>query len=170
MFKRLVNPQVTVPAHMDFLGELRDFVTRIGKVHGYPTKVINAFKLAVDEVATNIIRHAYRNKDGFITVRATIKNDSLTLSFIDQGTFFDPSTVANPDLRHYVDIGKKGGLGIFIIRKLMDEIEYRRGAEGNELTITKYCDRSHKRNVLHALWTLSNSLKPKYLFRSLVFF
>lgn len=167
MLRRLVNPQVTVPANMDFLGELRDFITRIGRLHGYPNKVINAFRLAVDEAATNIIRHAYRNRDGFITVKATIKEDSLTVSFIDQGIHFNPNAAPDPDLNHYVDIGKKGGLGIFIIRKLMDEIDYRRGEEGNELTITKYCNRSYRRNFLYTLWNLSNSFKPKYLFRSI---
>lgn len=167
MLRHLVNPQMTVPADIDFLGELRDFVTRIGRANGYSNQVVNAFKLAVDEAATNIIRHAYQHHDGVITVRANVRHDSLTVSFIDQGIFFDPKTVKNPDLNHYVHIGKKGGLGIFIIRKLMDEIDYRRIAEGNELRMTKYCDSSYKRNLLCAISALTNSLKPKYLFRML---
>ncbi|MFQ5639121.1 MAG: ATP-binding protein [bacterium] len=170
MLKRLINPQVTVPAKIDSLDSLRVFITRIGKRHGYSNKVVNAFKLAVDEAATNIIRHAYNDDAGMITVRAKIENDSLTLSFIDQGVYFDPKTVDNPDLNHYVDIGKKGGLGIFIIRKLMDEIDYRRIAEGNELRMTKYCDTSYKRNLLCTLSTITASFRPKYIFRALSIF
>ncbi|KAA3659594.1 MAG: tetratricopeptide repeat protein, partial [Calditrichaeota bacterium] len=65
-------------------------------------------------------------------------------SLIDTGKYFDPRTVKAPDLDRYVDIGKKGGLGIFIIRKLMDEIDYRRTEEGNELRMTKYRDKTKK--------------------------
>ncbi|NIR49344.1 ATP-binding protein [candidate division KSB1 bacterium] len=169
MLKHLVKPELTVPAHIDFLDQLRDFVTRIGKIHGYSNKLINAFKLAVDEAATNIIRYAYPKKDGFITIRALVKADSLTLCFIDQGIHFNPNSVKNPDLNHYVDTGKKGGLGIFIIRRVMDEIEYRKVPEGNELRITKYCDSSYKRNFICAISTLTSSLRPKYFFRMIFF-
>jgi serine phosphatase RsbU (regulator of sigma subunit)/tetratricopeptide (TPR) repeat protein/transposase len=56
---------------------------------------------------------------------------------IDQGHTFDPRTVRDPDLQRYVDIGKKGGLGIFIIRRVIDDIDYRKTADGNELRLTK---------------------------------
>ena len=92
MFKAAEKEQLKVPAHIDYLGDLRDFVIRIGRKHGFSDKQINAFKLSVDEAATNIIRHAYRESDGqgLITIRAVIKKNSLTLSLVDQGTYFDP--------------------------------------------------------------------------------
>ncbi len=150
MFQDVVKEQLKIPAHIDHLGELRDFVTRIGKKHGFSDKVINAFKLAIDEAGTNVIRHAYRGSDtqGFITIRALIKKSSMTICLIDQGKFFDPKHVQDPDLQRYVDIGKKGGLGIFIMRKLMDEIDYRRTEEGNELRLTKHRDAPLKKSGL----------------------
>jgi serine phosphatase RsbU (regulator of sigma subunit)/anti-sigma regulatory factor (Ser/Thr protein kinase)/tetratricopeptide (TPR) repeat protein/transposase len=150
LFQDVVKEQLKIPAHIDHLGELRDFVTRIGKKHDFSDKVINAFKLAIDEAGTNVIRHAYRGSDtqGFITIRALIKKSSMTICLIDQGKFFDPKHVKDPDLQRYVDIGKKGGLGIFIMRKLMDEIDYRRTEEGNELRLTKHRDAPLKKSKM----------------------
>ncbi|MFQ5649218.1 MAG: SpoIIE family protein phosphatase [bacterium] len=168
MFTNVEKQQLKVPAHIDYLGDLRDFVTQIGKKHRFSDKVVNAFKLAVDEAATNIIRHAYRDTDGLITIRAIVKKNSLTLSIIDQGKYFDPNRVENPDLNRYIDIGKKGGLGIFIMRKLMDEIEYSRTEEGNELRITKYRDQAEKKGIFKsAVSSIPFSIKVKYFFRAI---
>ncbi|MCH7753669.1 SpoIIE family protein phosphatase [candidate division KSB1 bacterium] len=168
MFKGVEKEQLKVPAHIDYLGDLRDFVVRIGRKHGFSDKHINAFKLSVDEAATNIIRHAYRESDdqGLITIRAVVKKNSLTLSLIDQGIYFDPKRVKNPDLNRYVDIGKKGGLGIFIMRKLMDKIDYRKTEEGNELRITKFYQTPEKGKILSAV-SIPSSIKVKYFLRTI---
>lgn len=168
MFKGVEKEQLKVPAHIDYLGDLRDFVVRIGRKHGFSDKHINAFKLSVDEAATNIIRHAYREShdQGLITIRAVVKKNSLTLSLIDQGIYFDPKRVKNPDLNRYVDIGKKGGLGIFIMRKLMDKIDYRKTEEGNELRITKFYQTPEKGKILSAV-SIPSSIKVKYFLRTI---
>ncbi|MFQ5822540.1 MAG: SpoIIE family protein phosphatase [bacterium] len=167
MFKRVEKEQLKVPAHIDYLGDLRDFVTQVGKKYRFSDKLINAFKLAIDEAATNIIRHAYRENNGFITVRSIVKENSLTISLIDQGTYFDPKRVKEPDLRRYIDIGKKGGLGIFIMRKVMDEIDYRRTEEGNELRITKYRETPQKKKLFTTVSSIPLSIKAKYFFRTI---
>ena len=56
MFKQIIKEELKVPAHTDYLANLRDFVMRIGKKYAFPDKVVNAFKLAVDEDSTNIMR------------------------------------------------------------------------------------------------------------------
>lgn len=137
MFKKAVKEELKVPADINYLGEMRDFVMRIGRKYGISEQVLNAFKLAIDEAGTNIIRHAYRDWDGFITMRIFIRDKDVTISMIDQGHSFDPRQVKDPDLKRYVDIGKKGGLGIFIIRRVIDQIDYRKTVEGNELRLTK---------------------------------
>jgi len=166
LIKSLEKQQLKVPAHIDYLGDLRDFVTQIGRKHNFSDKVINAFKLSVDEAATNIIRHAYRETEGVITIRAIVRKNSLTISLIDQGKFFDPKRVKDPDLNRYVDIGKKGGLGIFIMRKLMDEIDYRKTEEGNELRITKYREKTEKKKILGSMSSIPFSIKAKYFLRT----
>lgn len=168
MFKNITREQLKVPAHVDYLAELRDFVSRIGRKHGVPDKTINAFKLAIDEAGTNIVRHAYREfeEPGFILLRVIVRKASITVSLIDQGKYFDPRGVKNPDLKRYVEIGKKGGLGIFIIRKLMDEIDYRKTEEGNELRLTKYREPEKAHGLQSKVNTIPVSLKAKYFIRT----
>lgn len=160
MFRRVVKEQLVVPARIEHLGDLRDFVTRFGKKQGISDRIINAFKLSVDEAATNIIKHAYRDWDGDITIRAILKKDTINIVLIDQGKFFDPRQVNDPDLQRYVNIGKKGGLGIFIMRRLLDNIEYRKSEDGNELWLIKYQESAQKRKM--TLPSFSISLKAKY--------
>jgi serine phosphatase RsbU (regulator of sigma subunit)/anti-sigma regulatory factor (Ser/Thr protein kinase)/TolA-binding protein len=161
VFKSVAKEEIQVPAHIDYLGELRNFVTKSGRKHGFSDTVVNAFKLCIDEAATNIIKHAYRDWEGMIKMRVIVKKGSLTVLLIDQGKFFDPSRVQDPDLQRYVKIGKKGGLGIFIMRKLLDEIEYHKTEEGNELRLTKNRDATKRKSVI-PYPTLSFSLKTKY--------
>jgi serine phosphatase RsbU (regulator of sigma subunit)/anti-sigma regulatory factor (Ser/Thr protein kinase)/Flp pilus assembly protein TadD len=169
LLRKVEKTQLKVPAHIDYLGDLRDFVTKVGKRHNFSPKIINAFKLAVDEASTNIIRHAYRDQDGQIAIRALVKKDSLTISLIDQGVFFDPQRVKDPDLNRYIDIGKKGGLGIFIMRKLMDEIDYRKTEEGNELRITKYREEALEKTttVSKTVPGMPSPIKAKFFFRTI---
>ncbi|MDZ7330939.1 MAG: SpoIIE family protein phosphatase [candidate division KSB1 bacterium] len=166
MFKVAIHEEIKVPALFDHLGDLRNFVTKAGRKHDFPSKVINHLKLCVDEAATNIIKHAYRDYDGvgMITLRVIVKKNSMTVVLIDQGKYFDPQRVEDPDLKRYVQIGKKGGLGIFMMRKMIDEIDYQHTEEGNELRMTVYRDGGLKKKAAdkRAATTLSFSLKTRY--------
>ncbi|NIV14477.1 MAG: hypothetical protein GWN62_25340, partial [Aliifodinibius sp.] len=86
--------EVVIPAKMVSLRDVRDFIEQIGRKHKFSEKVINSFKLVVEEACTNIIRHGYMDiKDGKITVRAIIRRLSLTIVIIDQGKSFDPRQI-----------------------------------------------------------------------------
>lgn len=160
MFKRVKKEELKVPADISNLGKMRDFISKIGRKYGVSDTVINSFKMAIDEAGTNIIRHAYRDWEGFITIRMIIRETNVTVSLIDQGRTFDPRNVKDPDLNRYVDIGKKGGLGIFIIRKVIDDINYRKTVEGNELRLTKNREIVHDKKVV--MPELSISMKTRY--------
>ncbi|MBN1479822.1 tetratricopeptide repeat protein [candidate division KSB1 bacterium] len=168
MFKTVAKEELRVPGRVEYLGELRDFVTRVGKKYGFSERIINAFKLSIDEAATNIIKHAYRDWDGDVTLRVMAKKDSLTMVLIDQGKYFDPRQVNSPDLQRYVEIGKKGGLGIFIMRRLLDKIEYRKSEEGNELWMVKNRDEEKKKKI--SITSIPLSLKMRYWLFSLAIF
>ena len=138
MFKNVVKEEIIIPAQMPYLRQVRDFIEEIGTRFNFDQKIINSFKLVVDEACTNIIRHGYRDiKNGEIIVRSIVRRLSLTIVLIDKGKSFDPRQVQDPDLQKYVSIGKKGGLGIFMMRKLMDDIKYNVTHQGNELRLTK---------------------------------
>jgi len=142
MFKNVTKEEINFPAKMSSLRIVRDFIEQIGKKYKFSEKIINSFKLVVDEACTNVIRHGYMDiKDGSITIRAIIRRLSLTFVIIDQGASFDPRQLKNPDLQKYIQIGKKGGLGIFMMRKLMDDIHYNVTNHGNELRLSKTRDK-----------------------------
>lgn len=160
LFKSSTKEELRVRADMNNLGKLRDFVVKIGRRYGFSDKVVGSLKLCMDEACTNIIRHAYRDMaPGDVTVRAIVKASSLTICIIDQGKTFDPRRVKPPDLKEYIKIGKKGGLGIFMMQKLMDEIDYHVTAEGNELRLIKNRDTAQ---VQGKFWWARLSLKKRY--------
>ncbi len=161
MFKNVKKEEVIIPAQMSYLRQVRDFIDQIGRKYRYNHKIINSFKLVVDEACTNIIRHGYRDiKNGQIAVRAIIRRLSLTIVIVDNGKSFDPRQVQNPDLNKYINIGKKGGLGIFMMRKLMDDIKYNVTERGNELRLTKMREKVERAKPL-TIWD-SFSLRTKF--------
>jgi len=161
MFKNVRIEEITVPAQMSYLIQVREFIEHIGKRYRFDDKLVNSFKLVIDEACTNIIRHGYRDiKNGEITIKAIVRRLSLTILIIDQGRSYDPSKAATPDLGKYVDIGKKGGLGIMMMRKLMDDLQYSVTERGNEFRLTKYRENAHE-SKLTAAWHNMN-LRTKY--------
>ena len=144
--------KIIIPAQIKYLAQIRSFIDYIGRVYHYSSKDINATKLAVEEACTNIMRHGYRDiPDGEITIKILIRRLSMTVILIDQGQSFDPRTVNKPDLFKYVEMGKMGGLGIMMIRKLMDELRYKVTDQGNEFHLIKYRERV-KNSILFRIW------------------
>ncbi len=123
MFRSVKKEEIIIPAQMSYLIQVRNFIEHLGKRFKYSERMVNSFKLVIDEACTNIIRHGYRDiKNGEIQRKAIIRRLSLTIIIVDQGISYDPRQANTPDLAKYVDIGKKGGLGILMMRKLMDDI------------------------------------------------
>ena len=149
----------SIPADINNLSKIRDFLQKVSDQNHISNKVIHAIKLAVEEVCTNIIRHGYKNKkNGSIQIEVIIRKTSFNVIIIDQGQTFDPRQVKDPDLFKYVEIGKVGGLGIMMVRKLMDEIDYKVTPRGNEFRLKKY--RQKERNYRFSrLRTIINRAK-----------
>jgi anti-sigma regulatory factor (Ser/Thr protein kinase) len=131
---------VKFAAKFEFLDEIRDFVGEIARKGGFNDKEIYNIQLATDEAASNIIEHAYaRIGDGLIEISCGIQNDSIRIILTDHGEPFDPSEIPMPDLKADLSERKIGGLGIFLMRKLMDEVHYEShpGRNSNTLTMIK---------------------------------
>jgi len=157
---RTSERKLRIPADEFHLSQVREFITDISSTLGFDAKDINSIKLAVDEGCTNIIRHAYRDvEDGFIDILAIVKPTAVSFVLIDQGKSFDFKKASDPNLQTYMKIGKKGGLGIFLMKKLMDDIEYHITNKGNELWLTK--KRPHKKDRLAKVVPVKVSLRWK---------
>ncbi len=128
-----------VPSSTENLALIREFVTSIGRQATLTDEDINNLELAVDEACANVIEHAYGHditKD--VSVRATFDDEKLKISVIDEGRGFDPGKVNEKSLDQLVHERRSGGLGIRIIKSLMDEVSYEiEPGQKNELHMTK---------------------------------
>ena len=126
-------------ARFEYLDEIREFVGTIARAGGFSDKDVYNIQLATDEAASNIIEHAYENQpDGILDLSCGIRKDAITIILIDHGESFDPSDVPPPDLKADLSDRKIGGLGLFLMRKLMDEVHYEsRPDKSNILTMIK---------------------------------
>jgi serine/threonine-protein kinase RsbW len=93
---------------------------------------------AVDEAASNIIRHGYRGEPGFIDLTAELAGDDIVVTLEDTAPAFEPTTVPAPDLSIHPGHRRPGGMGIHLMRGAVDRMEHRpRPGGGNILTLTR---------------------------------
>ncbi len=136
----LLVRSLSIPNETRELRSVRAFAAEAVHRGGVPKAYENGILLAIDEAVANIITHAYQEgrKD---VIEIVIEVDARRFSVIirDSGTCFDPKTVSTPDLSAHVADGKRNGLGVFLMRRVMDEVEYlfKEGVR-NELRMVKY--------------------------------
>ena len=130
---------VQFAAKFEYLDEILVFVGTIARDGGFGDKDVYNIQLATDEAASNIIEHAYEKiKDGVLELSCGVKDGLITIVLIDHGESFDPSEIPLPDLKADLSDRKIGGLGIFLMRKLMDDVHYEvKSNNSNVLTMTK---------------------------------
>jgi len=146
--QRAMTPRrfhLKVSAEERHLAEIRDFVQDAGEKLQIPQKVLANTKLAVDEACTNVVKHGYRGEPGFIDIVITGNGRDFSIAIQDKGRGFDLRNVKSPDLKMYVETRKRGGLGVFLMNQLMDEVRYRATNDGNALTMTKHLGKSRRR-------------------------
>jgi serine/threonine-protein kinase RsbW len=131
--------QLHVPSSTENLAMIRDFVGGIGERAGMSPGDCAKLKVAVDEACANVIEHAYGSDDTReVTVKATLDSEQVQIEIVDTGRGFDPSTIEQVDLEQLASGRKTGGLGMRLIRSVMDEVQYQIGpAQKNELRMVK---------------------------------
>lgn len=127
-----------VEADTGMLSDVREFVRQHSISHGFREKEIGEIELAVDEAFTNIIKHAYGGRsDSNVRIRLGFSPDRLSISLFDTGFSFNPDSYTEPNIQTLAHKKKKGGMGVFLINKLMDNVEYKQSDDGNEIRMTK---------------------------------
>lgn len=128
-----------IPAEKTRLIEVTEFVLDFAKELGFEKKELFQLKLCTEEIFVNVASYAYKPETGLITVTADGSASPLTvtLSFVDSGTPFDPLAKPDPAKIRPFSQAKRGGLGIFLTKKLMDEVRYAYQDGKNILTIRK---------------------------------
>lgn len=140
MNKSKQNNELIVSSSTDNLSVIRDFIRAAADKAGLSLEVIGKITLAVDEACTNVIKHAYNySPDGEIIITATSKNSKFIITITDFGKSFNPDTIPEPNLKESIKQKRVGGLGMFLMRKLMDEVEYKSSPrKTNRVTLVKY--------------------------------
>ena len=128
---------------MDFLADLSNLESMMGYLrsealwHGMDEKALLKMELASEEALVNIISYAYPKKKGPLSINCTSKGQRLEIILRDQGVPFNPiDAEINPQLDKSVLDRRIGGLGIFLIRKAIDEAYYQRIENENVLRLT----------------------------------
>jgi serine/threonine-protein kinase RsbW len=99
----------------------------------------NKIVLAVDEAVANVVEHAYAGARGEIDLVFDVDRERLEITIRDNGVKFNPQDVPTPDIHEHIKRGLKGGLGMFLMRKIMDEVRYSLDSKYvNELVMVKF--------------------------------
>jgi len=136
--KRIKEQSISVPASTAYISAVRDFVGLYANQFGFNDREVDEIRLAVDEAYTNVIKHAYQydeNQRVLISIGAL--SDDFWISITDQGRAFNPELYSEPDIKERIRLKKRGGVGVYLIRKLMDAVEYNNMGGTNEIRMTK---------------------------------
>lgn len=118
--------EITLNATVDNVEKVTEFVNEQLERIGCPAKAIAQIDIAIDELFSNIAYYAYSPEVGPATVRVDVEEDpvSVTITFMDRGVPFNPLKKADPDTSLSAEERKIGGLGIFMVKKTMDAVDY----------------------------------------------
>ncbi len=129
---------LTLPNNVETVPQLSSFIEDMAEKHGVDPSVIMNINLAIEEVVVNVMNYAYpKDIVGEVNITATYENRMLIFTIRDSGVPFDPTSATSPDIDLSVDERPIGGLGIFLVRQIMDEISYSYENNQNVLTLKK---------------------------------
>ena len=124
--------KMEIPANPDYVSILRLTTSGIANKLGFSMDDIEDMKVAVSEACSNAVKHSEDNK---VSINFNLLNNGIQIEIIDNGKGYDVDAIETPDLSN----PKEGGLGLFIIQTLMDEVDIEsKGNQGTTIKMTKY--------------------------------
>lgn len=131
-----IQKEITVDSKIENVETLTAFVEESLAPYSPSIKAQTQINVAIDELFSNVVNYSGSSK---MTLLIDVDKDVLTasLTFIDEGVAYDPLAKADPDVTLSAEERKIGGLGIFLVKKTMDGIEYRREGDKNILKVVK---------------------------------
>ncbi len=129
-------PKIKVPASIEHLEKIIEFVSGSAKKEGFAGEKIKKIKLATEEAVVNILNYAYPEGSGEVEVSCSLVDDKkFIIEISDNGAPFNPLAVPEPDLTADIANRHVGGLGVFFIKKMADETNYHRNGAYNILNL-----------------------------------
>lgn len=132
-----VTARKVLPATLEHLYEAMECVVSFAEEQGFPPGRIMEIELSLEEALVNIIKYAYPDGKGDMEISCIpVGQGQFVVEISDTGIFFDILSAKEPDITSGVEDRKIGGLGIYFVRKLMDDVTYSRKDEKNILRLT----------------------------------
>jgi len=130
--------QLLVPNDPAYLRLIGDYVAFISRRMGFPEGEVARIRLAVDEACMNVLHHAYgRDQRAHFSISCAEEEDHLRIVIWDGGPAFDLSHVPRPNLEAPLEKRNIGGLGLYLMRQVMDEVRLEEQTEGKALILRK---------------------------------
>jgi len=127
---------IKLPAKLENLGRWMDAVSECAREQGFDQKKIGKIELALEEALVNICNYSSPEDPGNAEVKCKQDNSRFIIEIVDSGIPFDMTSLPAPDLSSSIEKRKIGGLGIFLIKKMVDEVKYRREGRFNILNLS----------------------------------
>jgi serine/threonine-protein kinase RsbW len=129
---------IRLRAEVPEVERLNRLIRQFGELHEIPSRTLYALNLAVDELVSNVILYAFDNPiEQEVVIKIDAAQKEVTAVITDSGRAFDPFSVPPPDLDAPLEEREIGGLGVHLVRSLMDRLEYQRVGSKNVLTVRK---------------------------------
>ncbi len=124
---------IEIDADVSNLACIGEFIRENAELAGFNEKDVCAIELAVDEMVSNAIIHGYGEQGvGKVTVKAGVLKGGLMITIEEGGRDFDPFTMAEPDIEASLSDRKIGGLGLFLVKQIMDEFYFEKTEENTK--------------------------------------
>ena len=130
-----MRKRIQVNASLEGLTELLHWLEECLRYKNYSLKYSKRIGIIVDEIAGNIVRYAYDTYKGKMELRIVLKRQFISLCFVDRGISYNPLLHQKPNVELSLEDRSSGGLGIYMVRQLADEIQYKRKNKKNYLLI-----------------------------------
>ena len=125
----------TFVASLDTIPAMIEFVASTAETFGVHPKRVMHLELAVEEATANICSYAYEILPGEVTIKISREPELFRIELIDSGVPFDPMAMETPDLKAELESRQVGGLGVFLIRRMLDDVHYSRSGAKNILSL-----------------------------------
>lgn len=131
-----VLSHIKLPARLEYLQTFMDFVSSCAGEQGFGQKKINEIELTTEEALVNIFNYAYKEREGEVEIICKLdKNNNFILEIVDSGFPFNVLSVEDPDITADISERQIGGLGVLLMKKLTDSVQYRYEGDKNILTL-----------------------------------
>ncbi|NQE52896.1 Serine-protein kinase RsbW [ANME-1 cluster archaeon GoMg3.2] len=127
--------ELEIESKLEDLAVIADFITDSMREFGLPDRKIFEIQMAVDEACTNIINYGYIGEEGMIYISCRRRDEDVIVVIKDRAKPFDPTSVPPPDLDASLEARKIGGLGVYFMKTLVDEVKYEYKDGKNVLTM-----------------------------------